>query len=104
MQDLHLAQEYETPADRPLYLAHVHYRTEDGPMGPDAVARAAGMGDTPESATKDALATMRRVAKDEGRITILSLHIARNRLKFFAAPMDLEEVLAQEKEAADAHD
>lgn len=106
-QDLHLAQEYETPPDRPLYLAHIHYRTDDGPSGPDFVHRTEGAGDTPAEAAKDALATIRRVAKDEGRITILSLHIARNRLRFYAAPLDLEEILAEErakeKEAADGN-
>lgn len=105
-QDLHLAQEYETPPDRPLYLAHIHYRTDDGPSGPDFVHRTEGAGDTPAEAAKDALATIRRTSRV--RATILSLHIARNRLRFFAAPLDLEEILAEErakeKEAADAHD
>lgn len=106
-QDLHLAQEYETPTDQPEYMAHVHYRTEDGPCGPDRVFRTEGTGETPKEATKAALATMRRSAKNEGRITILSLHIARNRLRFRAAPLDLEEILAEErakeKEAADGN-
>ena len=107
-QDLHLAQEYESPPDRPLYLAHIHYRTEEGPPGPDSVYEyrtEEGAGDTPAEAAKDALATIRRTSRL--RITILSLHIARNRLRFFAAPLDLEEILAEErakeKEAADGN-
>lgn len=102
--DKHLAQEYELPDNgASLYYAEVHFRTEDGPRGA-AVQNSGGFGDTPEDAAKDALGWARNSAAGEGRLTLLSLHIGKNRIKMLASPLLLEEVLAKEKEAADAHD
>ena len=102
--DKHLLQEYEIPDDgASLYYAEVHFRTEDGPFGPDFVQKASGYGDTAEEAAGDTLFHARDLAKDEGRMTLLSLHIGRNRVKMLASPLLLEEVLAKEKEAADGN-
>ena len=102
--DKHLLQEYEYPEDVAPFVAHVRYRTEDGPAGPEFVYVARGVGSTDAAAAADALCRARRLSKDEGRMTLLSLHIGRNRIKMLASPLLLEEVLAKEKEAADGHD
>ena len=103
MDEQYMQQEYEWAEHMPLYQAHIHFRNDDGPTG--GVDWVEGFGATADEAARSALTACRR---EPGRITILSLHIARNRLRFFAAPLDLEEILAEErakeKEAADAHD